>query len=65
MDESGYVPQVGDEDDGTVVPLWSAAAHRYSVVGRALAQLIPCEPPPAFSDADDALAQWPMGIAPP
>ncbi len=65
MDESGYVPQVGDEDDGTVVPLWSAAAHRYSVVGRALAQLIPCEPPPAFSDADDALAQWLMGIAPP
>jgi Heparinase II/III-like protein. len=65
MDASGYVPQVGDEDDGTVVPLWSAAADRYRVVGRALAQVLGCEPPPAYSDADDALAQWLMGATPP
>jgi hypothetical protein len=65
MDASGYVPQVGDEDDGTVVPLWSAAADRHRVVGRALAQVLGCEPPPAYSDADDALAQWLMGETPP
>jgi hypothetical protein len=65
MDASGYVPQVGDEDDGTVVPLWSAAADRYRSVGRALAQVLGCEPPPAYSDADDALAQWLTGETPP
>ncbi len=46
MDASGYVPQVGDEDDGTVVPMWSRDADRYRVVGRALAMLVGCEPPP-------------------
>ncbi|MDW8051742.1 MAG: alginate lyase family protein [Armatimonadota bacterium] len=64
MDASGYVPQVGDEDDGTVVPLWSAEANRYRVVGRALAHLLGAEPPPAFSEADDALLQWLWGVAP-
>ncbi|MDM7461609.1 MAG: heparinase II/III family protein, partial [bacterium] len=49
MDASGYVPQVGDEDDGTVVPLWSAGANRYRVVGRALATLLHAEPPPAYT----------------
>jgi hypothetical protein len=61
MDASGYVPQVGDEDDGTVAPLWSEAGNRYRVVGRALAMAIGCEPPPAFSEADDALCQWLFG----
>ncbi len=46
MDASGYVPQVGDEDDGTVVPMWSVEADRYRVVGRALAMLVGCEPVP-------------------
>ncbi len=64
MDASGYVPQVGDEDDGTVVPLWSAAADRHRVVGRALAQMLHCEPPPALTDADDSLAQWLTGKTP-
>lgn len=64
MDASGYVPQVGDEDDGTVVPLWSASANRYCVVGRALAQQIGAEPPPAQTDADEALCQWLFGNAP-
>jgi hypothetical protein len=58
MDASGYVPQVGDEDDGTVVPLWSAAGDRHRVVGRALAVLLACEPPPALNEAGDALCQW-------
>ncbi len=44
MDASGYVPQVGDEDDGTVAPMWSLEADRYRVVGRALATLVGCEP---------------------
>ncbi|MFN7018136.1 MAG: alginate lyase family protein [Fimbriimonadales bacterium] len=64
MDASGYVPQVGDEDDGTVVPLWSAAADRYRVVGRALAYTLGCEPPPVLNDADDALCWWLFGDAP-
>ncbi|MDW8107358.1 MAG: alginate lyase family protein [Armatimonadota bacterium] len=64
MDASGYVPQVGDEDDGTVVPLWSAVANRYRVVGRALAHLLSVEPPPAFDEADDALVWWLWGVAP-
>ncbi len=64
MDASGSVPQVGDEDDGTVVPLWSAAADRHRAVGRALAQRLNCEPPPAFSDADDALCLWLVGETP-
>ncbi len=64
MDASGYVPQVGDEDDGVVAPLWSTAANRHRVVGRALAQLLKCEPPPAFSDADNALCLWLFGDAP-
>lgn len=58
MDASGYVPQVGDEDDGTVVPLWSTHTNRYRVVGRALAHLLHCEPPPALDPADDALCLW-------
>ncbi|MEN3002041.1 MAG: alginate lyase family protein [Armatimonadota bacterium] len=61
MDASGYVPQVGDEDDGTVVPLWSEGANRYRVVGRALAMLLEGEPPPAFDEADDALCRWLFG----
>ncbi len=61
MDASGYVPQVGDEDDGAVVPLWSSGANRYCVVGRALAVLLGCEPPPAYSEADDSLACWLFG----
>ncbi|MCX7926394.1 MAG: heparinase II/III family protein [Fimbriimonadales bacterium] len=64
MDASGYVPQVGDEDDGTVAPFWSGAADRHRGVGRALARLLGCEPPPAFSDADDALCLWLWGDAP-
>ncbi|MFN3690734.1 MAG: heparinase II/III family protein, partial [Fimbriimonadales bacterium] len=64
MDASGYVPQVGDEDDGTVVPLWSAVAHRHRVVGRALAYCLRCEPPPALEDADEALCFWLFGDAP-
>ncbi len=64
MDASGYVPQVGDEDDGTVVPLWSAGANRYRVVGRALATLLHAEPPPAYTEADDALCLWLFGEAP-
>lgn len=58
MDESGYVPQVGDEDDGTVAPFWSQDANRYAVVGRALAQLLGCEPMPAISEQDDTLCLW-------
>jgi hypothetical protein len=65
MDASGYVPQVGDEDDGTVVPLWSEAGNRYRVVGRGLAKLLGCEPLPAFRKVDDALCQWLFGeVAP-
>ncbi|GIV06060.1 MAG: hypothetical protein KatS3mg016_1635 [Fimbriimonadales bacterium] len=64
MDASGYVPQVGDEDDGAVVPLWSGSANRYGVVGRALAQQISAEPPPALTEADDALCLWLFGHAP-
>lgn len=64
MDDSGYVPQVGDEDDGTVAPLWSGSTNRYCVVGRALAQQIGAEPPPALTDADDALCLWLFGNAP-
>ncbi|MCS7300175.1 MAG: heparinase II/III family protein [Fimbriimonadales bacterium] len=63
MDASGYVPQVGDEDDGTVVPLWSAAANRYCVVGRALATLIFPDPPPPRPDADAPLRL--LGESPP
>ena len=65
MDASGYVPQVGDEDDGTVVPLWSEVGNRHRVVGRALAMALGCEPPPAFSESDDALCQWLSGRAAP
>jgi len=61
MDASGYVPQVGDEDDGTVAPFWSEAGNRHRVVGRALAIMLECEPPPAFDDADDALCLWLFG----
>ena len=64
MDASGYVPQVGDEDEGTVVPLWSRMADRYRVVGRALAYILECEPPPALDDADDALCLWLYSGAP-
>ncbi|GIV11462.1 MAG: hypothetical protein KatS3mg020_0953 [Fimbriimonadales bacterium] len=64
MDASGYVPQVGDEDDGTVVPLWSAQANRYRVVGRALAMMLHTEPPPALMESDDALCLWLFGSAP-
>jgi len=64
MDASGYVPQVGDEDDGAVVPLWTSEANRYCVVGRALAQQIGAEPLPALTDADDALCLWLFGTAP-
>jgi hypothetical protein len=65
MDASGYVPQVGDEDDGTVVPLWSEGGNRHRVVGRALAMALGCEPPPAFSESDDALCQWLWGKSAP
>lgn len=65
MDASGYVPQVGDEDDGTVAPLWSAAADRHRVVGRALAMLLECEPIPALSEADDSLTCWLFGTSAP
>lgn len=58
MDESGYVPQVGDEDDGTVAPFWSQDANRYAVVGRALAQFLGCEPMPAITNHDDILCLW-------
>ena len=58
MDSGGYVPQVGDEDDGTVVPLWSGSADRYRVVGRALASLLEVEPPPALCEANDSLTCW-------
>lgn len=61
MDASGYVPQVGDEDEGTVVPLWSESADRHRVVGRALAALLKCEPPPAYHEADDSLTCWLFG----
>lgn len=64
MDASGYVPQVGDEDDGTVVPLWSERANRYRVVGRALGMMLHIEPPPALTDSDDALCLWLFGSAP-
>ncbi len=61
MDTSGYVPQVGDEDDGAVVPLWSEMGNRYRVVGRALAMVLNTEPPPALDEADDALCLWLFG----
>ena len=65
MDASGYVPQVGDEDDGCVVPLWRAHADRHRVVGRALAVMLGCEPPPALGESDDALACWLFGTPAP
>lgn len=58
MDESGYVPQVGDEDDGTAAPFWSRSANRYAVVGRALAQFLGCEPLPVMTSQDDTLCLW-------
>lgn len=61
MDASGYVPQVGDEDDGTVVPMWSMDADRHRVVGRALAVLLGCEPLPRLDESDDTLAYWLFG----
>lgn len=61
MDPAGYVAQVGDEDDGTVVPLWSLQASRYHVVGRALATSLGCDPPPARNDSDEALHCWLYG----
>ncbi|GBC93430.1 Heparin-sulfate lyase [bacterium HR15] len=65
IDASGYVPQVGDEDDGTVVPLWSEGGNRHRVVGRALAMMLDCEPPPAFSEVDDTLCLWLSGTPAP
>jgi len=61
MDESGYVPQVGDEDDGTVAPFWSQSANRYAVVGRALAHFLNCEPLPVTTGQDDTLCFWLYG----
>ncbi len=61
MDASGYVPQVGDEDDGTVVPMWSMDTDRHRVVGRALAVQLGCEPPPRLDESDDTLTYWLFG----
>ncbi|NUL82944.1 MAG: alginate lyase family protein [Armatimonadetes bacterium] len=64
MDESGYVPQLGDEDDGSIVPCWPIGSNRHIVVGRALAQALGEEPPPALDPTHDELCVMLTGQAP-
>lgn len=64
MDSRCRLFQVGDEDEGEVVPFYSGVHSRVCAVGRSVAQLVGADPPIRTSPQDDAYCLWLWGRAP-